>query len=113
MTQYASADALVADDFRDDAEDLELPNSQVVRVRGLTRHELLFNAKGTDDSNTIEVRNLVSCVVEPKLTLAQAEAWQRAAGVKTMQVVQDKIRELSGLAEGAAKSDVAEVRDGA
>lgn len=111
MTEYASADDLIADDFRDDADDLALPNGKVVRVRGLTRWELFANGKGTEDNNVIEVRNLVSCLVEPKLTLAQAEAWHRAAGVKTIQVVQTKIRELSGLAEGADKSDVEKVRD--
>lgn len=111
MTEYASADDLVADDYRDTSDEVTLPNGKVVRVRGLTRHELFNNGKGTQDNNVIEVRNLVSCLVEPKLTLAQAEAWMRAASVETLQVVQDKIRELSGLRKGADKSDVAEVRD--
>lgn len=111
MIEYATADDLIADEYRDTAGDVTLPNGKVVKVRGLTRHELFANGRGTEDNNVIEVRNLVSCMVEPKLTLPQAEAWHRAASVKTLQLVQDKIRELSGLAEGADKSDVAEVRD--
>lgn len=111
MTEYATADDLVADDYRDTSGDVTLPNGKVVKVRGLTRHELFANGRDTEDNNVIEVRNLVSCLVEPKLTLAQAQRWQRVASVKALQLVQDKIRELSGLAEGADKSDVAEVRD--
>lgn len=111
MTQYASADDLLAEELPQD--DLTLSTGKTIRLRGLSRHALFFNGKGTEDSAVIETRNLVSCLVEPTMTLAQAEAFMRSAGAGVLGEVSTKIRELSGLAEGAAKSGVAEVRDGA
>ena len=105
--QYATFEDLkAAADPADGAEDVTLPSGCVVRVRGLTRHELMFNAKGTEDSALIERRNVKCCLVEPKLTLDQVEQWQRhslAGGdFKELSV---RIRDLSGIGEGADKSD--------
>ncbi len=111
MTDYASFDDLIAGSLEDDAEDLTLPSGKVVRVRGLSRHELMFNGKGTEDPELIERRNLVSCLVAPKLTLPQAEQWQRrgqAGG--DFKALSEAIRRLSGLDEGADKSDLRDVR---
>lgn len=110
-TEYASVDDLLGGELPED--DLTLPNGKTVRLRGLSRHALFFNGKGTEDSGEIEMRNLVSCLVEPKLTKEQAEAFMRRVDAGTAGAISTKIRELSGLGEGAAKSDVAEVRDGA
>jgi hypothetical protein len=106
MTEYASADDLTAGNLDDGAEDVDLPSGKTVRLRGLSRHELMFNGKGTDDARVMEVRNVVSCLVEPKLTVAQVEQWQkRSLAGGDFKVLSEKIRDLSGLAEGAAKSD--------
>lgn len=106
MTEYASFDDLVSGSLDDDAEDLTLPSGRVVRVRGLSRHELLFNGKGTEDNELIERRNVASCLVEPKLTLTQVEAWQRRSKAGgDFRRLSEKIRDLSGLGEGADKSD--------
>lgn len=112
MTEYASFDDLVAGSLDDDAEDVTLPSGKVVRVRGLSRHELMFNGKGTEDSAEIERRNVNSCLVEPKLTIQQVEQWQRrSAAGGDFRVLSEKIRDLSGLGEGADKSDLRDVRD--
>lgn len=112
MTEYASVDDLTAGSLDDGAEDLTLPSGKVVRVRGLSRYELMFNGKGTEDNALIERRNVVSCLVQPKLTLAQVEAWQRkSVAGGDFKVLSEKIRELSGLGEGADKSDPGPVRD--
>lgn len=104
--EYASFEDLVAGSIDDDAEDVTLPSGTLVRVRGLSRHELLFNGRGTEDSELIERRNVVSCLVAPKLTLAQVEQWQRRAPAGgDFRVLSEKIRDLSGLGEGADKSD--------
>lgn len=111
MTEYASFDDLVSGSLEDGADDLTLPSGKVVRVRGLSRYELMYNGKGTDDSRVIEARNVVSCLVQPKLTIAQVEQWQRnspAGG--DFRALSEKIRDLSGLGEGADKSSVREVR---
>ncbi|MET8150252.1 hypothetical protein ACIBSW_13175 [Actinoplanes sp. NPDC049668] len=105
MTEYASADDLLVGDLGD-GEDLTLPSGKTVRLRGLSRHELMFNGKGTEDNALIERRNVVSCLVEPKLTLAQVEKWQRSSSAGgDFRTLSEKIRDLSGLGEGAAKSD--------
>jgi hypothetical protein len=106
MPDYASADDLTSVELDAGAEDLTLPSGKTVSVRGLSRHELFFNGKGTEDSALMERRNVVSCVVQPKLTMAQAEKWQRASlAGGDFKVLTEKIRELSGLGEGADKSD--------
>lgn len=107
MTEYLTADALIA--IASPEDDLVLPGVGTVRLRGLSRAALFANGKGTEDSNVIETRNLISCLVEPKLTREQAEAFMKAAPAGTAGLISNKIRELSGLAEGAAKSDVDQV----
>lgn len=112
MTEYASIDDLTAGSLDDGAEDLTLPSGKVVRVRGLSRYELMFNGKGTEDSALIERRNAVSCLVEPKITLPVAEKWQRgSAAGGDFRLLSEKIRDLSGLREGADKSDPGPVRE--
>jgi hypothetical protein len=107
MTEYASADDLEAGDLDLDGEDLTLPSGRKVRVRGLSRHELMFNGRGTDDSELIERRNVATCLVIPKMTVKQVENWQRKSPAGgDFKVLSERIRDLSGLAEGAQKSGV-------
>lgn len=104
--EYASADDLVAGDLGD-GDDLTLPSGKRVRLRGLSRHELMFNGKGTDDNALIERRNVVSCLLEPRMTLSQVEAWQRASAAGgDFRILSEAIRDRSGLGEGADKSGV-------
>ncbi|WP_433117097.1 hypothetical protein [Micromonospora sp. CA-246542] len=110
-TEYASPADLAINEVEDSAEDVILPNGKKVRVRGLTRYELVLAGKGTEDNELIERRNLAMALVQPKMTEAQVEAFQRAAKGPTLKAITDKVRELSGLNEGAGKSDVDEVRD--
>lgn len=103
---YASADDLVEGDLGD-GEDLTLPSGKKVRVRGLSRWELMFHGKDTDDNALIERRNVVACLLAPKMTLAQVERWQRnskAGG--DFRVLSEAIRDGSGLGKGADKSGV-------
>lgn len=107
MTEYTSIDQLIAGDLDLAGEDVQLPSGGVVRLRGLTRGEMLLNGKNTEDVALIEARNVSTCLIEPRMTLAQVQAWQkksRAGG--DLGVLSKKIRELSNYAEGAAKSDV-------
>jgi hypothetical protein len=107
MSEYASADDLVAGDLDRDGEDLTLPSGKTVRLRGLSRHELIFNGKGTEDAALVERRNVVSCLVEPKLTLPQVEQWQRnSAAGGDFKALSEAIRTRSRLGEGADKSDL-------
>lgn len=106
MTQYASADDLTAV-IEPETRDVTLPNGKVVKVRGLSRMELILSGKNTEDSALIERRNVATCLVEPRMTEKQVEAWQRSPGsVQALARVSEAIRDLSGLGEGAGKSDV-------
>jgi hypothetical protein len=111
MTEhYASASDLL-DDATDETRDVDLPNGRRVKVRGLTRFELLMTGKGTEDTALIERRNIALCMVEPPMTEKQVEAWQKSSRPDVFAAITVAIRDLSGLGEGANKSDVAEVRD--
>jgi hypothetical protein len=104
MTEYASIDELTAVD-EPEIRDVELPNGKAVQVRGMTRFEMMLSRKGTEDSAVVEQRMLSYCLVEPRMTVKQVEAWQKASGPMVMAPVTEAIRELSGLGEGADKSD--------
>lgn len=104
---YSSAEDLVAGDLDLEGEDLDLPSGRKVRVRGLSRHELMFNGKGTEDVELIERNNVASCLVIPKLTIQQVKDWQRSSPAGgDFKVLSEKIRDLSGMGKGAAKSSV-------
>lgn len=107
MTTYATFEDLVSDDPDDNAQDVLLPSGRWVRVRGLTRHELFFNGKGIDDNAVLEVRNVKACLIQPAgLTVDQIKEWQRQTSAGgDFKVISEKIRELSGMGEGADKSD--------
>lgn len=110
-TQYASFEDLVAGSLEDDAEDLMLPSGLKVRIRGLSRHDLMFNGKGLNDGDNevLEQRNVKSCLVEPKLTIHQIAEWQRRSKAGgDFKVLSEKIRDLSGLTSDADKSVVRE-----
>lgn len=85
-------------------EDIELPGVGTVRVRGLTRAEsmLVSELKG---NAAIEKRVIVLGMVDPVLTEAEVGQWYRAATGGELQRVAATIQRLSGLDEGADKSD--------
>lgn len=111
MTKYADIDDLLVDSITETTRDVKLPTGSTVRVRGMSRMELMLSRKGTEDSAEIERRMLAYCMVTPAMTTKQAEAWQRATGPMVIAPVTEAIRELSGLSEGADKSDLREVRE--
>ena len=104
---YATADELCAGDLDLDGEDLTLSSGKRVRLRGLTRYELMFNGKGLkeDDAASHEVRNVKSCLIKPAMTVQQIEQWRKnsKAGGDFKELT-EAIRERSGLADDADKS---------
>lgn len=95
----------------DVGEPVELPGVGTVIVRGLTRFELALSGKDTDDPAEIEANSVSLAMLDPKLTPAEVQEWMRGAPAGEVNRVTLKIRQLSGLTEGAQKSNVAEVRD--
>lgn len=105
--RYASLDELTTTEL--DEDDVTLPNGQIVRVRALSRAEVLRIQKstrgdGTPDAAAIERMTLALGMVEPRMTEAQAGAWQ--AATKAGDVIgraTAKIRELSGMDSDAPR----------
>jgi hypothetical protein len=110
---YASPDDFTGDDaYADDELDVHLSRGRVVRVRGLSRLELMHGGKGTEDNALIERRMIVDALIKPRMTLKQVEAWQGKPGsIVDVGLVTTAIRNLSGLGKGADKSQLAAISD--
>lgn len=86
-------------------EDIDIPNVGTVRVRGLTRVESLLISEMKGNAAT-ERRVISLAMVDPPLTEAEVGQWQKASVAGELQAVAEVVQRLSGLNEGAAKSDV-------
>jgi hypothetical protein len=106
---YATFEDLTATDAGDDTEDVTLPSGKRVKVRGLTRYEIHLGGK-IDDPAKLEAFNLSTCLVNPRLTPGQAQAWmKKATAGGDIAEITKVIRDLSGLGQGADKSGVQKV----
>ena len=97
---------------RTEEADVEIPGVGTFRVRGLTRHEVLSAQGRAKGAEQIERVMLAMGVVDPKLTEDEVARWQRVAPAGEMEPVTSMIQQLSGMAEGAGKSDVPGDGDG-
>jgi hypothetical protein len=112
-SKYATVDDLTAR-VEHPTRDVTLPNGKVVKVRGLTRAELIAGGQATEDPAEVERRNVAVCLLAPRMTVAEVRRWQKLPGsVAALAAISNAIRDLSGLGEGAQKSDVDQARDGA
>lgn len=93
-------------------EDVELGGGRKVRVRGLSRYEYMLATKMSRDGEDLDLPLFEALithfgVISPKLSRAQVEGWQKSPGAfLDFQAVHTRIMELSGLREGAEKSQV-------
>jgi hypothetical protein len=102
----ATFEDLTADDVAETTARVTLASGRKITVRGLSRYELILASAGGREGPDIEAYNLSVGVVDPKLTFAQARAWQkRSQAGGDIGMVSRTIRDLSGLGEGADKSD--------
>lgn len=88
---------------------VDLPGVGQVRVRGLSRQEV-FEIQKIKDTEAMERRVVFCALVEPKLSEDDVAEWYAHAPAGEIDLVVTPIQELSGLAEGAAKSSVPTVR---
>jgi hypothetical protein len=91
--------------------DVDIPGVGTIRVRGLSRAEVLLTRKATDDEHvdgprvlTLERKMLAAAMIDPKLTEDEVGQWQRASGAGELHPVILKIQELSGLLEDSEKA---------
>jgi hypothetical protein len=107
---YATADEL-ADQPTPDEDDVKLASGKLVRVRALSRAEVLvmqtLKAKGIlDTEDKWERHMLARAIVNPSMTVEQIAGWQQERAGGDLEDVTRKISDLSGLTEGADKSGV-------
>lgn len=106
MSEYSSLDDLFGMAATGTA-DVDLPSGGRVKVRGLTRHEqMLIGQEVGGNPMEYEPRLLAFCVVSPELSLEDARRFVKGAKVADVAAISDRIRELSGMGDGAAKSGV-------
>lgn len=103
---FADLTDLTASDVTANTRDVELTSGMFVTVRGLSRYELIMASEKGREGPDIEAWNLKCGMVRPKMTLQQAQAWQKlsTAGGDIARV-SNVIRDLSGLGQGADKSN--------
>lgn len=89
-----------------DEEDVPLPRGGSVRVRALTRDEALKVSDKEMSRKRMEQIILAKAMVDPVMTEDEIGKWQRASAAGEIQKVADVVQRLSGMVEGAAKSDV-------
>lgn len=82
--------------------DVDVEGLGTVRVRGLSRIEALSVQKATG-AEAMERKMLALAMVDPELTEAEVGRWQKASTAGEIEPVTDKVSELSGMTQGAAK----------
>lgn len=87
-----------------------IPGVGTVRVRSLTRGEALQVVGVEKDKRDLEAQILAWAMIEPKLSVEDARVWMDNSPAGELQTLTQFITRLSGLAEGAAKSGVSDVR---
>lgn len=92
-------------------EDVEIPGIGKVRVRALSRAEVLaFRNRTVQDVTEMERALVAAGMVDPKLTEDEVLKWQEASAAGELEPVTRTISRLSGMDEGAAKEAVKRFR---
>ena len=119
MSGYLTPEELTAADQLEEA-DVPLRNG-MVRVRGLTRQEVIGTRRATDMELAnfdgprvllLERKMVAMALVEPKMTEAQVQTWQGSSPAGELEPVVAKIQELSAMDTGAEKRQVQTFRNG-
>lgn len=88
-------------------EAVELAGVGTVRVRGLSRAEMLLATKDeSKDTAAMERTMLSMAMVDPPMSEAEVGRWQAASPANEMKPVVDMVNQLSGTRRGADKSSV-------
>lgn len=77
----------------------------VVIVRGLSRGEVFDLRQKKLSLSDLEIATITMCLVEPVMSEDEVRQWYYAAPSGELEGVFHKIREISGLVEGAQKSN--------
>lgn len=93
--------------------DVELEGLGTVKVRGMSRYELLHSSRVRDEKGDLAAERYILsvCMVDPALAEHEVAEWQKASLAPEINAVAMKVNELSGVAQGADKSGVQETGD--
>lgn len=83
--------------------DVELPSVGTVRVRGLTRAQVIQISKGIDAGEDMEPQALSWGLADPELTVDEARLLVEVSPFAEIQTLSAVINELSGIAGRADK----------
>jgi hypothetical protein len=91
--------------------DVAIPGVGTVRVRALSRAEVLMVRKATDLAGDVdgpralvlERKMVATAMVDPVLSESEVARWQRASAAGELEPVTDAIQRLSGMLPTAAK----------
>lgn len=99
--------ALLANRVELNTADVEIEGVGTVKVRGLSRFELLVaQKKYPDDTLKQERFILAAALVDPLLTEDEVAQWQQSSLPMEINAVAEVVNRLSGIGKDAAKSDV-------
>jgi hypothetical protein len=104
-------EALLSDDRQLEEDDVELPGLGTVRVRALTRAEVLRGQKTHSGTAEIERFMISTGMVDPIMTEDEVAAWQRRAPAGELDPVAYRIQQLSKMDTGADKEQYKSLRD--
>lgn len=90
---------------------VDIPGVGEVRVRGLSRHEVMFDVNKAKGAGAVERRILALGMVDPEMTEDDVAEWMKVTHAGELEPVVEKISELSGLGEGADKEAMSTFRD--
>lgn len=85
-------------------EEYDIPGRGKITIRPMTREEL--HRLRNQDTGDSERATLAACIVDPRLTVGEVRLWQEAAPAGEISPIIARIMEISGLGEGAGKSDL-------
>lgn len=91
-------------------QDVEIPGVGAVRVRSLTRAEVLAIRSRPIAVDEMERVLLEAAMVAPKLTAAEVLKWQESVSAGELEPITRAIAVLSGLDDSAAKEAVKQFR---
>lgn len=93
-------------------EDLEIEGVGTIRIRALSRYEIMVAGKANpDDVLAMEQQMLSIAVLDPKLTEKEVAQWQKSSPLGQVQEVIQAINRLSGVTKDSQKEAYKSLRE--
>jgi hypothetical protein len=85
--------------------EVDIPGVGTVRVRGLTRQEMLDSGQAAEQGTLVMEREMLSrALLDPEMSAEDVALWQENAPANEITPVVQKVNELSGITPDAAKA---------